>query len=135
MARVPRGGDLIPNPISQAPGFRVGNVFVLAGVPAIMRAQLEGTRPHLAGYKPVLSKTVSAFMGEGRIAAELEALQDRYADLDVGSYPFFKRGKLGTSLVMRGVDPERLDAAAIELRAAIVRLGAEPIDGELPDET
>ena len=134
MARVPRGGDLIPNPISQAPGFRVGNVFVLAGVPAIMRSQLEGARPHLAGYKPVVSGTVSAFMGEGRIAAELEALQGRYEDLDIGSYPFFRQGKIGTSLVMRGVDPARIEAAAAELRAIIVSLGAEPIDGELKDD-
>ena len=134
MARVPRGGGLVPNPISQAPGFYIGNVFVMAGVPSIMRAQLEGTRPHLAGYKPVVSGTVSAFMGEGRIAAALEALQGRYADLDIGSYPFFKRGKLGTSLVMRGVDPARIEEAAVELRAIIKGLGEEPIEGELADE-
>ena len=134
MARVPRGGGLVPNPISQAPGFYIGNVFVMAGVPSIMRAQLEGTRPHLAGYKPVVSGTVSAFMGEGRIAAALEALQGRYGDLDIGSYPFFKRGKLGTSLVMRGVDPARIEEAAVELRAIIKGLGEEPIEGELADE-
>ncbi|WP_439815310.1 competence/damage-inducible protein A [Zavarzinia sp. CC-PAN008] len=130
MARVPQGGDLVPNPVSKAPGFRIGNVFVLAGVPAIMRAQLHETREHISGGLPMVSRTVTAFVGESRVAVQLEELQDRYTDVEIGSYPFWKDGKLGTSLVFRGTDPARLEAGADELKAILRDLGTEPIDGE-----
>ncbi|HEX3065725.1 MAG TPA: competence/damage-inducible protein A, partial [Dongiaceae bacterium] len=112
------------------PGFRMGNVFVMAGVPAIMRAMFDGVKGTLAGGPPILSLTVSAYLGEGTIAAGLGALQQRYADLDVGSYPFFRQGKYGASFVMRGTEQKRLESAAVELRQLIVKLGAEPIEGE-----
>jgi len=130
MAHVPEGASLIENPISAAPGFRLGNVLVMAGVPAIMRAMFDGVKGGLAGGRPVLSQTLSAFLGEGVIAAGLGALQQRYPDLDVGSYPFFRQGRFGASFVLRGTEKSRLDAAAKELRALISKLGAEPIEGE-----
>ena len=133
MARVPEGGSLIENPISQAPGFTVGNVFVLAGVPAIMRAQLEGVRPLVSGGVVIRSTTVSGFVGEGTIAEPLEGVQARYPDLDVGSYPFFRQGRIGTALVVRGPDEARLEAAAGEIRTILIGLGVDPITGELPD--
>jgi molybdenum cofactor synthesis domain-containing protein len=130
MAHVPQGASLIENPVSAAPGFRMGNVFVMAGVPAIMRAMFDGVKGKLVGGRPVLSLTVSGFLGEGIIAAGLGALQQRYLDLDIGSYPFFRQGRFGASFVLRGTERARLDAAARELRSLIRELGAEPIEGE-----
>ncbi len=130
MAHVPEGASLIENPVSAAPGFQMGNVFVMAGVPSIMRAMFDGLKGSLKGGRPVLSLTVSAFLGEGVIAAGLGALQQRYADLDIGSYPFFRQGRYGASFVLRGTERARLEAAAVELRKLIHELGAEPIEGE-----
>jgi molybdenum cofactor synthesis domain-containing protein len=131
MAQVPEGAELIENPVSAAPGFRMGNVFVMAGVPAIMRAMFDGLKGGLVGGKPVLARSISAFLGEGVIAQGLGALQQRYPDLDVGSYPFFRLGRYGASFVLRGTDQARIDAAAGELATLIRELGAEPIEGEL----
>jgi molybdenum cofactor synthesis domain-containing protein len=130
MAHVPKGASLIDNPVSAAPGFRMENVFVMAGVPSIMRAMFDGLKGNLVGGSPVLSLTVSAFLGEGIIAAGLGALQQRYADLDIGSYPFFRQSRYGASFVLRGTERPRLEAAAKELRALIRELGAAPIEGE-----
>jgi molybdenum cofactor synthesis domain-containing protein len=130
MANTPEGAVLIDNPVSTAPGFQIGNVFVLAGVPSIMRAMFDGLKPRLAGGAPMLSRTVSAFVGEGTIAIGLGELQQRYRDLDIGSYPFYRHGKYGASFVLRGTERDRIDHAATELRALIVSLGADPIEGE-----
>jgi molybdenum cofactor synthesis domain-containing protein len=130
MANTPKGAVLIDNPVSAAPGFQIGNVFVLAGVPAIMQAMFDGLKARLVGGTPVLSRTVSAFVGEGVIAAGLGALQKRYADLDIGSYPFYRQGRYGASFVLRGTEHARIDGAAAELRTLIVSLGADPIEGE-----
>jgi molybdenum cofactor synthesis domain-containing protein len=130
MAHTPEGAILIDNPVSAAPGFQIGNVFVLAGVPVIMRAMFDGLKSRLTGGAPVLSRTVSAFVGEGAIAADLGQLQQRYPDLDIGSYPFFRQGKYGASFVLRGTERARIDGAAVELRALIVGLGADPVEGE-----
>jgi molybdenum cofactor synthesis domain-containing protein len=130
MAHVPQGASLIENPVSAAPGFRMANVFVMAGVPAIMRAMFDGLKHTLVGGKPMISLTVSAFLAEGIIAAGLGALQQRYPDLDIGSYPFFRQGRYGASFVMRGTEQARLDAAAMELIALVRELDAEPIEGE-----
>lgn len=132
MAHVPEGAELIENPVSSAPGFRMDNVFVMAGVPAVMRAMFDGLKGGLAGGKPVLSQTVGAFLGEGTIAAGLGALQDRYPALEIGSYPFYRQGRYGASFVLRGTDRAPIAAAAQELRALIRQLGAEPIEGEAP---
>lgn len=130
MAHIPEGATLIDNPISTAPGFQLGNVFVLAGVPAIAQAMFAGLKGKLKGGDPVHSKTVGGYIGEGVIAKDLGALQDRYPMLEIGSYPFFRQGKFGASFVIRGTDKAKIAAAAEELRAIIVKLGAEPIEGE-----
>jgi molybdenum cofactor synthesis domain-containing protein len=132
MAHVPEGASLIENPVSTAPGFRIGNVYVLAGVPAICRAMFDGLKGGLSRGDPVHSKTVSAHVGEGVIAHDLGQLQLRYPILDIGSYPFFRGGKFGASFVIRGTDDEVIDRAAAELRTIIRNLGAEPIEGETP---
>ena len=87
MAHMPEGAEIVENPISKAPGYQIGNVFVLAGVPAIMQAMFESLRHRLVGGAPVLSHTISAGLPEGRIAIGLGKLQDAYADVEIGSYP------------------------------------------------
>lgn len=130
MAHAPQGASPIENPVSAAPGFRIGNVFVLAGVPAIMRAMFDGVKHGLAGGAPMLSRPVSAFIGEGVIAPELGALQARYPALEIGSYPFFRGGRFGATFVLRGTDPSVIEAAARELAGIIRGLGAEPLEAE-----
>ncbi len=128
MASTPLGATLIANPVSAAPGFQIDNVFVMAGVPSIMRAMFDGLKHRLAGGAPMLSATVVTDLGEGVIAKDLAALQGRYGDVEIGSYPWFRAGRFGTSLVLRGTDAARLAAAAEEVRALIRALGGEPID-------
>jgi len=130
MAHVPAGASLIDNPVSAAPGFQMGNVFVMAGVPSIMQAMFGGLKHRLTGGPAILSRTVSGFIAEGTIAAGLGALQDRYGQLEIGSYPFFRQGRFGASFVLRGTDAAAIAAAAEELRTLIRELGAEPMEAE-----
>src|SRR5262245_10715765 len=130
MAHVPEGATLIENPVSTAPGFQIGNVYVLAGVPSICRAMFDGLKGRLKTGDRMLSATISGHVGEGVIAKGLGELQDRYAALEIGSYPFFRQGRFGASFVLRGTDPAVLKSAAEELRVLIRSLGAEPIEVE-----
>jgi molybdenum cofactor synthesis domain-containing protein len=130
MAHVPEGATLIDNPVSTAPGFQIGNVYVLAGVPAICRAMFDGLKGRLRTGDKVLSVTISGHVGEGVIAKGLGELQERYPVLEIGSYPFFRQGRFGASFVLRGTDEAALKPAAEELRTLIRSLGAEPIEGE-----
>ncbi|MFE0756833.1 competence/damage-inducible protein A [Inquilinus sp. NPDC058860] len=123
MANVPEGGVLIDNPVSAAPGFRIGNVHVMAGVPRIMQAMFDGIAPTLAGGDKVLSRTVTCDLGEGVIAAGLGAVAAVYPELSIGSYPYFRAGRFGTSLVLRGTDAEKLSTAAEAVRSLVVSLG------------
>lgn len=132
MADMPQGAELIDNPVSIAPGYQIGNVFVLAGVPAIMRAMFDSLKHRLVGGAPVLSISISTRLAEGTIAEGLGALQKRYPELDIGSYPFFRGDRFGTTLVLRGIDAAMLSQAAQELRDLIRALGAAPLDEE-PD--
>jgi molybdenum cofactor synthesis domain-containing protein len=129
MARVPEGASLLPNPISRAPGFRIGNVFVLAGVPSIAQATFEQLKPNLKGGRKVLSRSLSCQLGEGVLAQDLAALQQRHRDVEIGSYPYFRRADFGVTLVLRGTEPAPLDAATEEAKALIRRLGGEPQEG------
>jgi molybdenum cofactor synthesis domain-containing protein len=132
MAHIPEGAALIDNPVSRAPGFRIGNVFVMAGVPRIMQAMFDGIKHSLVGGAPMLSRTVTSGLPEGVLAKGLEQLQARYPDFDVGSYPYYRRGGFGTSLVVRGTDEARLAAAVEELFAMIKALDGEPYEGDPP---
>src|SRR4051794_6540285 len=123
MANVPEGGTLIDNPVSAAPGFRIGNVHVMAGVPRIMQAMFDGIASGLTGGDRVLSRTVTCDLGEGVIAAGLGAIAAEYPDLSVGSYPYFRAGRFGTSLVLRGTDADRLSSATEAVRTLVVSLG------------
>ena len=117
MADTPEGAELIDNPVSVAPGFVVENVHVLAGVPKIMQAMLDVLRPRLQGGAVVHSRTLVVFRGEGDMASTLGAIQDRFPSVDIGSYPFFRMDKLGTSIVFRSDDVAAIDAAFAELEA------------------
>ena len=126
MAHTPEGAALIDNPVSRAPGFRVENVHVLAGIPAVMRAMFESVAPTLKGGRTVKSREVAVLLGEGDVAARLEGLQERYPALEIGSYPFVRDGSFGTTLVLRGTDEAEIDSAAGELRTILRELGGEP---------
>lgn len=130
MARIPHGAELIHNPVSGAPGFRIGNVFVLAGVPVVMQAMLEHCRPHIAGGERVQSTTISARVGEGLVAAALGAIQAQYPAVAIGSYPQFREGRFGASFVLRSREAEQLARAADAVRAMVRAAGEEPIEGE-----
>lgn len=126
MAHTPEGAALIHNPVSGAPGFRVENVHVLAGIPAVMRGMFESVAPTLKGGRTVKSREVAVLLGEGDVAARLEALQERYPALEIGSYPFVRDGAFGTTLVLRGTDEDEIARAADELCNALRDLGGEP---------
>lgn len=115
MARIPEGATLIENPVSTAPGFTLGNVHVMAGVPNIFQAMVAGVLPTLTGGAPLLSQSLRVNRGEGEIAGPFAALAKDYPDLTMGSYPFIQNGAYGTNLVIRGTDPARLDAAMTRL--------------------
>ena len=115
MARIPDGATLIDNPISVAPGFILGNVHVMAGVPNIFESMLASVIPRLTGGAPLLSQNLRVMRGEGEIAGDFGRLAEDYPDLSMGSYPFQQNGAFGTNLVIRGTDPGRLDQAMMRL--------------------
>jgi molybdenum cofactor synthesis domain-containing protein len=127
MAEVPQGATLIDNPVSSAPGFRIGNVVVLPGVPRILQAMVDGLVVNLRGGDPVLSRTISAFTTESGIATPLSAVQDAHPRVEIGSYPFVRSGRFGVSLVVRSTDRAALDAAAVAVAAMLRGLAIEPI--------
>lgn len=126
MAMIPVGAKLIPNPVSGAPGFIIENVHVMAGVPRIMQAMLENILPLLKQGAPILSNTVGCSLRESEIAEKLTALQDRFSDIDIGSYPQYRQGPNSLSLVLKSTKPERLKMATLELMDIIKSLGDEP---------
>lgn len=116
MARIPDGATLIDNPVSIAPGFTLGNVHVMAGVPAVFQAMVASVLPTLTGGAPVLSQSLKIYRGEGDIAGPLGTLADKYPDLSIGSYPFQENGIYGANIVIRGSDGPKVDIAMTELR-------------------
>jgi molybdopterin-biosynthesis enzyme MoeA-like protein len=119
---------LIDNPVSKAPGFQIDNVFVMAGVPRIMQAMFEGIRHRLTGGAPVLSGTVTAAVGEGVLAGPLGEIQTAHPAVEIGSYPYFRSGRFGVSVVARGTDQAAVDAALDAVRRAVHELGATLTD-------
>lgn len=117
MARIPEGAELIENPVSAAPGFSIGNVHVMAGVPAVFQAMVASLLPRLTGGTPLLSQSLRIERGEGDIAGPLAALAAEFPDLAFGSYPFVRNGVYGATVVVRGTDGARLEAAMLRLAA------------------
>jgi molybdopterin-biosynthesis enzyme MoeA-like protein len=133
MATMPRGAVLIDNGQTIAPGFSMGNVHVMAGVPAIMRAMFEMLAPSLPSGEPIVSRSVhAADIREGDLAAGLTEIQQRYPALDLGSYPYFRAGGAGVAIVAKGVDAAAAEAAIAEVTALFVALGGTPLPGEPP---
>jgi molybdopterin-biosynthesis enzyme MoeA-like protein len=131
MATMPRGASLIDNAVSIAPGFTIGNVHVMAGVPRIMQSMFNWLAPQLEGGTPVQSRAVHAVgLMEGAVAAGLEAVQKRYPDLDLGSYPFYRGTGNGVALVAKGTDVPALDACIAEVTALVHSQGVFPVEGE-----
>ena len=124
MARTPEGATLIDNPVSIAPGFRIGNVFVMAGVPRIMQAMLAGILPLLEGGVPLSSVTLACDQPEGALAEALGVVQHAHPSVEIGSYPGFARGRNPTQIVLRTTDPVMLEKAALAVEAMLAGLGA-----------
>lgn len=122
MARIPFGADLIETP-NGMPGFRIGNVHVMAGVPAVLQAMMEVVCRGLRGGRPMLSRTIDAERGEGLVATPLAAIQKAHPATVIGSYPYERDGRYATNIVVRARDPQALDAAfaAVETMLAEVR--------------
>jgi molybdopterin-biosynthesis enzyme MoeA-like protein len=114
--------------VSRAPGFRIGNVFIMAGIPRVMQAMFDAVKPTLEGGPPVLSQTVSCELAEGVLAKGFGEIQGRFPDLDLGSYPWYRRGQYGVSLVARGRDPARLEACKAEIATLVRGLGGAPVE-------
>jgi molybdenum cofactor synthesis domain-containing protein len=125
MARVPQGAQLVDNPISNAPGFKIDNVFAFAGIPSIARAMFASAVPLLVHAAPIMSASVDAFMREGDFADALTAIQQRYPTVEIGSYPFNRDGRLGATLVARGTDRALLAKVVNEIVADFTALGGE----------
>lgn len=119
MARVPDGADLLDNPVSGAPGFRLGNVIVMAGVPDIMRAMLQAATPGLETGAHLIAETIPVDKPESEIADIFAEHQRLFPDVAMGSYPLMRNGGPAADLVLRAVDAARLQAAASSLRAAL----------------
>jgi molybdopterin-biosynthesis enzyme MoeA-like protein len=126
MARIPLGAELVRNSASVAPGIHIGNVFVMAGVPMIMRAMMEDVTPLLKRGALVHSATVGARVGEGRIAEGLAAIARDFPELSIGSYPYYREDGFGTQLVARGRDAAKVERAAQAIEALIRAEGSEP---------
>lgn len=119
MARIPEGATLIVNSVSAAPGFRIGNVHVMAGVPVIMKAMLEAIAPTLTTGRKVHSITIGCGVGEGAIGGPLAQLQQEFPDVKMGSYPQMGQSFVHTELVLRSADQERLRQAADKVREMV----------------
>ncbi len=131
MATMPRGATLIDNALSVAPGFQIGNVYVMAGVPRVMQSMFEWLAPRLKGGAPIVSHAVHAIgLPEGVIAEGLAAIQARYPQIDLGSYPFYRPSGNGVALVAKGADADATEGAIAEVTTLIAQLGRTPIPGE-----
>lgn len=115
MARIPDGAALIDNPVSVAPGFTMGNVHVMAGVPSVFQAMVASVLPTLTGGTPLLSQALRIERGEGEIAGPLAQLANDFPDLSIGSYPYQRNGVYGANIVIRGKDGALVDAAMTRL--------------------
>ena len=130
MADIPSGALLIQNPISGAPGFQLENVFVLPGVPLILQAMFDGISDRLTGGPKILTRSISTNLRESVLAEGLGIIQNEYPDVTIGSYPYFKRGKLGVNLVARATDEPLLDEVSKRILMLIAGLNGRIIDSK-----
>jgi len=130
MARVPDGAELIENRMSGAPGIRCGNIFILAGVPHIAQLMLEALTGTLEGGRPLLSETIGCWIPESEVADTLRETEAAHHGCQIGSYPFFRDGRVGANFVIRSTDADALAACRADL---VGRLEADgrPVVGEV----
>ena len=133
MANIPEGAELVDNPVSQAPGFHIGNVYVMAGVPRIMQAMFDGVKPTLQGGAKVLAGSVIIHAPEGSIATALADIQAKAPDTEIGSYPFAKDGRFGTVIVTRGTDRDRVQSVSAQVLAMAKGMGVDCVDEGLQE--
>jgi molybdenum cofactor synthesis domain-containing protein len=131
MARVPDGAELLPNPVSGAPGIRHGDIFIMAGVPKITQGMLAGLEGKLDGGLPILSRTVGAMIGESAVSDLLRDTERAHDGVQIGSYPFWREGRVGANFVIRSPDAAALAACAEALLEGLRAAGADPVDGEI----
>ncbi len=129
MARVPDGAVLIPNRMSGAPGIQIGNVYLMAGVPSITAGMLDALTGTLEGGLPLLSATIGCWVPESEIATLLRTTEQAYDGCQIGSYPFFREGKVGANFVIRATDADLLEACASTLGAGLEALGHAALAG------
>jgi molybdenum cofactor synthesis domain-containing protein len=129
MARVPEGADLIENQMSGAPGIRLGTLFLMAGVPHITAGMLDALSGTLEGGRPLVSVTVGAFAPESEVADILRQAEQSAEGISIGSYPFFKQGRVGSNFVVRSEDEGRARAVAEELAGRLAEVGYDPVAG------
>ncbi len=129
MARVPEGADLIENRMSGAPGIRWRNIFIMAGVPHITAMMLDALSGTLEGGQPLLSETIGCWVAESEVAELLRATEKAHPGCQIGSYPFFREGKVGANFVVRSTDRPVLDACADDLRTRLAETGRATVAG------
>lgn len=129
MARTPEGASLIVSESTGAPGVRIRNIFILAGVPHIAAAMLESLTGQLEGGRPIVSETIGCWVTESEVADLLEQTERAHEGCQIGSYPFFCEGRTGANFVIRSADPDKLAACTTDLLRALDRLGYEPVVG------
>ena len=129
MARVPEGASLIPNRMSGAPGIKVGNLHIMAGVPHITAGMLDALTGTLEGGAPLLAATVGGFIPESEISGLLRDCEKRHEECQIGSYPFFREGKVGANFVVRSTEQDALDACMADLCDGLGEAGYTFVEG------
>ena len=130
MARVPAGAQLIENKVSGAPGIQVGdNLFIMAGVPVITAGMLDALTGTLEGGAPLVSKTIGCWVPESEVADLLRQAEKDHAGVAIGSYPFFREGRVGANFVVRATDPALVDTCIAALDTGLRAMGREPVEG------
>jgi len=126
MANIPKGAKLIDNPVSAAPGFKISNVYVMAGVPKIMQAMLDGILKTIKNGSETISISIGCNIGEGNIAKGLEKIETLQNNIEIGCYPWFRAGLVGTNVVIRSLDKQACAEAAEKVKFLIREFGGEP---------
>jgi len=133
MADIPEGASLIDNPVSGAPAFQINNVFVLAGVPSIMQAMFDALVDRLVSGPPILTASVCTNLTESKLAEGMTKIQNQCEEVSIGSYPYFKRGKLGVNIVLRSIDRKLLMKQTNLIEGLINEIGGKVLETTLPE--
>ena len=128
MAMIPVGSELIDNPVSAAPGFIINNVYVMAGVPKIMQAMLDNILINIKKGPQTHSIVIKCSLGEGTVAEGITKIQNKYDNVQIGCYPFFKIGNFGVNIVVRSIEINKAKLASVDIKNLIINLGSEPYE-------